>query len=63
MATMTVKEQKAILKIFSGTDVNAVKKYLDNGFNPNDIFTLKYGNMYGPNDPYTMYDVALHVQM
>jgi hypothetical protein len=63
MEKFTVKEQKAIQKVFSGTDVNAVKDYLDKGIDPNEIKTLKFGNIYDENNPYTLYDLVLHVQV
>ena len=60
---ITIKEMKAIQKAFTGTDVKAVKDYIDKGIDPNEIQTLKYGNQYNENNPYTLYDLALDAQV
>ena len=60
---ITIKDMKAIQKAFTGTDVKAVKGYIDKGIDPNEVQTLKYGNQYDEDNPYTLYDLALDTQV
>jgi hypothetical protein len=57
----TQKEAKAILKVFQNSSISGIKEYLEGGFDPNEIFTVKFGNIYDSNNPCTMYDIALWV--
>jgi hypothetical protein len=59
----TQKEAKAILKVFQNSSISGIKEYLEGGFDPNEIFTVKFGNTYDSNNPYTMYDIALFVSV
>ena len=60
---ITVKELKGIIKTFEGIDIELVKGHINNGLDPNEILTIKWGNIYGENNPYTVYDVALRTQI
>ena len=60
---ITQKEIKGIIKAFEGTDIDAVKEHIRKGLDPNRILTMKWGNIYGENNPYTFYDVALRTQV
>ena len=60
---ITQKEMKEIIKAFSGADIELVKKHIGNGLDPNEILTIKWGNVYGENNPYTLYDIALRTQI
>jgi hypothetical protein len=59
---ITIKEMKGIIKAFSGTDVTLVKEHITNGIDPNNVLTIKWGNIYDENNPYTLYDIALRTQ-
>ncbi|GHU98347.1 hypothetical protein FACS1894159_00690 [Bacteroidia bacterium] len=56
------KELKAIIKAFDNSDLEAIKGYITDGFDPNEILTIKKGNIFDENNPYTVYDYALNTQ-